>query len=98
MSNLDLTSVQETEPTKSISTPDELFRFLMYEFKLKNYAHLARIIGTSSPAISKVKHKMLVVTPTLILRIHDRFGLPVKRIRELANLPQVESYIPVDKP
>lgn len=61
-----------------------LLNTLLTEMKLKNDAALAHALEVAPPVISKYRHDRLKIGPTMILNIHERFGLPVKRIRELA--------------
>lgn len=61
----------------------ELFDAIKREFNLKNDAHLARQLKFTPPQISKVRARVLTCTDTLILRIHEVFGLTVQEIRHL---------------
>lgn len=55
---------------------------LLADNKLKNDAALARELGVAPPVVSKLRHGRLAVGPTLILMIHEKFGVAVKSIRE----------------
>jgi plasmid maintenance system antidote protein VapI len=64
--------------------PYELFDAIKREFGLKNDAALARELEFTPPQISKVRAGVIGCTDTLILRIHEKMGLTVQEIRELA--------------
>lgn len=54
-----------------------------YDLKLRNDAELARELKVKPPVISKLRSNKLRVGATVILRIHEAAGMPVKKIREL---------------
>lgn len=64
--------------------PFELFDTIKQEFNLKNDAALARELKFTPPQVSKVRAGVIGCTDTVILRIHEVFGLSVPEIRELA--------------
>jgi plasmid maintenance system antidote protein VapI len=64
--------------------PFELFDAIKRDFNLKNDAELARALEFTPPQVSKVRAGIIGCTDTVILRIHEVFGLPVAAIRELA--------------
>jgi plasmid maintenance system antidote protein VapI len=64
--------------------PYELFDAIKREFNLKNDAELARQLTLSPPQVSKFRARVIGCTDTLILRIHEVFGLTVPEIRDLA--------------
>ena len=64
--------------------PFELFDAIKREFGLKNDAALARELEFTPPQISKVRAGVIGCTDTLVLRIHEKLGLTVQEIRELA--------------
>lgn len=61
---------------------NKLLDDLMGAFSIKNDAALARELGVAAPVVSKLRHGRLAVGPTLILTIHEKFGVAVKSIRE----------------
>lgn len=61
---------------------NKLLDELMEANGLKNDAALARELGVAPPVVSKLRHGHLAVGPTLILAIHEKFGVAVKSIRE----------------
>jgi plasmid maintenance system antidote protein VapI len=55
---------------------------LLADNQLKNDAALARELGVAPPVVSKLRHGRLTFGPTLILTVHEKFGVAVKSIRE----------------
>jgi len=53
---------------------------------LKNDADLARALGVPPPVISKLRHHRLPVGPTMLIRIHEETGLPIREIKSLLTL------------
>lgn len=63
--------------------PFELFDAIKREFNIKNDAELSRQLKFTPPQISKVRAGVLGCTDTLILRVHEVFGLTTQEIRDL---------------
>jgi plasmid maintenance system antidote protein VapI len=76
--------------TKTHSGPNALFDVIIARFQLKNDADLAHKLRVAPPVVSKIRHERLAIGPTLILRMHEIFGLPVEEIRAVGNLPRAE--------
>ena len=57
--------------------------FIIESRKLKNDADLCRLLSLAPPVISKIRHKRVAVSDTVILRIHEKLGMPVAEIRAL---------------
>lgn len=55
--------------------------------RLKNDAAMAREIGVSAPALSKLRHGRLPVTAALLIKLHDYTGLSIDQLRELLYHP-----------
>ena len=66
---------------------NKLFDTIIDEARLKNDAALAKAIKVAPPVISKMRHGALKVGATMILALHEVFGVPVARIRELLKEP-----------
>ena len=64
--------------------PFELFDVIKVEFEIKTDAELARKLDLTAPQISKVRARVNGCTDSMILRIHEAFGLTAQEIRELA--------------
>lgn len=63
--------------------PYHLFDVIKADYGLKNDAALAKQLGVKPPHISKVRNGALHCTDTMVLRLHERLGVPVTRIRRL---------------
>lgn len=57
---------------------------IIKEQELKNDAAVARLLNLPHPAISKIRTGKLTLGATLTLRIYDKTGMSIERIRELA--------------
>lgn len=71
--------------TNTSHTPHALIDAVLTRQKLANDAALAIALAVAPPVLSKVRHGKLAVGPSLILRLHETFGMPVKEIRALAS-------------
>lgn len=61
--------------------PIAFLDWLTAKLNLKNDAALSRALEVAPPVISKIRHYRLPVGPVLILRIHEKFSIPVAEIR-----------------
>lgn len=73
------------EATAAAVPVAKLLDHLIGSFKLKNDARLSRFLEITPPAISKLRHGKQPITAAMILAIHEKSGMPVKRIREFIN-------------
>lgn len=70
--------------TRTVQIPDHpLLDALIAENCLKNDAALSRMLEVKPPVLSKIRHGRLPFGPSLILRTHDVFDMPIKTIRAL---------------
>lgn len=60
-----------------------LFNAVQEQGKVKNDAQFCRDLGVSPPVISAMRSGRLTVGPSLMLNIHETYGMPVKKIRTL---------------
>lgn len=65
------------------TTPHALFDYLIYKYKLKNDAALARCMETLPGVISKMRHRKYPFSEEMVLRVHEYFEVPIQIIREL---------------
>lgn len=63
--------------------PDNLLGSLIGKLKLKNDAALSRALEVSPPVISKIRHRRLPVTASLLIRMHEVSALSITELREL---------------
>jgi transcriptional regulator with XRE-family HTH domain len=63
--------------------PDPLLAAVIERLNVKNDAELARALAISAPVISKIRHRKMVVSANLLLRIHEITSLRIKELRVL---------------
>ncbi|MFZ3286587.1 MAG: hypothetical protein WA191_07025 [Telluria sp.] len=61
--------------------PSGLLDAVIAKHGLKNDAALSRLLKITPSLISKVRNKKIPVGPSMILAIHENFGLPASVIR-----------------
>jgi hypothetical protein len=70
---------------KDTREPHALIDYLLAHTGLRYDAHLAKLLQIRPPALSKMRHRALTVTPAFILNVHERLGIPVAEIRKVMN-------------
>jgi plasmid maintenance system antidote protein VapI len=63
--------------------PDQLLASLISKLSLKNDAALSRALEVSPPVISKIRHRRLPVTASLLIRMHEVSALSIAELRQL---------------
>ena len=63
-----------------------LIDHLIRRFNVRRDAHLAELLQVSAPVISKIRHGKMEITPAFILRVYDTFDIPIKEIKQIANV------------
>jgi plasmid maintenance system antidote protein VapI len=63
-----------------------LIDYLLKRFTLGTDAELARMMELQPPTISKMRHGKMSLTPSFILKVHDTFDIPVKEIKQIADV------------
>ncbi len=63
--------------------PDQLLASLIGRLNLKNDAALSRALEVSPPVISKIRHRRLPVTASLLIRMHEVSTLSIAELRSL---------------
>ena len=63
--------------------PDHLLASLIGKLNLKNDAALSRALEVSPPVISKIRHRRLPVTGSLLIRMHEVTNLSINELRGL---------------
>ena len=63
--------------------PDQLLAALLAKLSLKNDAALSRALEVSPPVISKIRHRRLPVTASLLIRMHEVSALSIEELRQL---------------
>ncbi len=77
--------------------PDRLLDALIAKMGLKNDAALSRRLGTSPPAISKIRHRTIPIGAKFLVSAHDASELSIREMKALAGLPPyVKSVVPAE--
>jgi len=63
--------------------PDQLLAALLNKLNLKNDAALSRTLEVSPPVISKIRHRRLPVTASLLIRMHEVSALSIAELRHI---------------
>jgi hypothetical protein len=63
--------------------PNNLLDTLIKTLGIKNDAALSRALEVAPPVISKIRHKILPVGPSLLIRMHEESGLSIRDLRNL---------------
>lgn len=71
--------------------PHKLFDYLIKTYGLKNDRNLAAALELRHPAISRIRNGHLALGATVILAVHDAFGLEIREIKALAQESDAES-------
>jgi plasmid maintenance system antidote protein VapI len=74
---------QENMQTMQRYDPDLLLASLIGKLNLKNDAALSRALEVSPPVISKIRHRRLPVTASLLIRMHEVSALTISELRQL---------------
>lgn len=69
---------------------NRLLNHLIADRRLKNDAALARALGRAAPVISKLRAGALQLGATLLLVIHEEFGISVADLKFLVSGEGVE--------
>lgn len=65
--------------------PHCLLDTIRAEHQLKNDFALVQFLGVTPPALSKVRHGVNLVSAELMIAIHEKTGMSIARIKELAS-------------
>lgn len=66
----------------------QLLHAIATEFKLKNDAALSQFLEVAPPQISRIRHGKYNVSGDMILRIYDKTGWSIERIRGYLKGPE----------
>lgn len=73
----------ENKPEMQPYDPDRLLQALIEKLSLKNDAALSRTLEVSPPMISKIRHRRLPVTGSLLIRMHEVTQMSIRELRKL---------------
>ena len=60
-----------------------LFNYVQEKKHIKSDAQMSRELGISPPVVSSMRRGKLTAGPSMILGIHETYGVPIKKIRAL---------------
>lgn len=60
----------------------KLLNYLLETYKIKNDRALAHVLSVSTATLSKIRNGASI-SSDVILKVHEGFKMPVKKIREL---------------
>lgn len=63
--------------------PGRLLDALAERLNAKNDAALSRALEVAPPVLSKIRHGRLPVGATILLRMHEASGIPIRELRDL---------------
>ena len=66
--------------------PNALIDHLITRFNIRTDAALAKMMELQPPTISKMRHGKMSLTPSFILKVHDTFDIPIKEIKQIADV------------
>jgi len=76
-------STMNSKSVQSSYDPNNLLTSLLGNLKLKNDSALARALEVGPPMISKIRHRQLPVSASLLIRMHEVSGLSIEDLRTL---------------
>lgn len=63
--------------------PNHLLDSLLEHLRLKNDAALSRALEVAPPVISKIRHRRLPVSASILIRMHEVTGFTIRDLRFL---------------
>jgi hypothetical protein len=84
-----ITALQTRRSVSPTYNPDALLDALKVRLNLKNDAQLSRVLHVAPPIISKLRHRRLEVSDTLLVRIHDVTQLSINDLRKFMGVVPV---------
>jgi plasmid maintenance system antidote protein VapI len=65
---------------------------LIKRMGLKNDAALAHALEIAPPALSKIRHRRIVVGDATLIYMHEVSGISIRELKRLANIPAMARY------
>jgi transcriptional regulator with XRE-family HTH domain len=72
-----------SDQTDKKYSPNYLPDFVIARLDLKNDAALARKLGITPPALSRIRHGKFPIGATLLIAMHEETGMKVRELRSL---------------
>ena len=63
--------------------PDKFIDTLSKRLKIKNDAEFARQMGIPSSMLSRMRHRIIPISATILLNIHEQTNIPIKKLRRM---------------
>ena len=77
--------------------PNQFLDELMAQFKLKNDAALSRVLEVAPPVISKIRHRRVPVSASLLLRMHEMSALSIRDLRNIMGDRRIKFRISAEQ-
>ncbi len=74
--------------------PNKFLDRLIAHLQVKNDRQLSIAMGTTAPAISKIRHGTLPIGPAIIITAHEVTGLSIRELKRIAGLESAKSIVP----
>lgn len=65
--------------------PSNLFDFICMRYGAKTDVQLAMLLGVGNPLICKMRRRVLPVSGSLLIRIHEITGISIRELKETMN-------------
>lgn len=70
-------------PPGAAYDPNRVLDAVIQKLKLKNDAALSRVLEVAPPVISKIRHQVLPIGATILLRMHEVSDFSIRELRSL---------------
>lgn len=77
------------QQSPAVAGPAYLLDQLIERFGLKNDAELSRRLQVAPPVISKIRRRRMPIGDSMLLNMHETFGLAVSDLRGLGAVMRV---------
>lgn len=74
-------NTNRNEFSASLYSPEKLIDRLCTAVGARSYSALGRVIDVSPSVLSKVRHRRLAVSSEILLRMHEKTGIPIRELR-----------------
>ncbi len=63
--------------------PEHFIDGLIRRLGVRSYAALGRVIGLSPSVISKVRHRRLIISSKILIKVHEATDIPIRELRRM---------------
>ena len=74
-------NTNRNEFSASLYSPEKLLDRLCTAVGARSYSALGRVIDVSPSVLSKVRHRRLAISGEILLRMHEKTGIPIRELR-----------------